>query len=312
MKRFILFTFVMLLLTGISNGQKIDWINFEWEKGNIGSQYFDKLAILIPIQVEGLPYKFNAQFDLGAPVTMFYGQSFAPVLSAHETLKNKIDTSITVWLQSTKNPVIKDVGLSLNNISFGRRDVALFKDYGDTLTADSLKTNTTKHIGTIGADLFNDKVLIIDYPRNRMAVVDQVFGEFMRAEFLPMKVDDGRIKIPFSIGGNTHYVMFDTGSSIFELTTDEENLKYCIKADAPIIDTIQVSSWGSLSYMYGREINNLAVGGKSFPKAKVYESKGEDRFIFHNNEKIIGITGNSLFINNTLIIDYKNRRFGIL
>jgi hypothetical protein len=64
--------------------------------------------------------------------------------------------------------------------------------------------------------------------------------------------------------------------------------------------------------MYGRRINNLKVGDQSFPDAKVYESTGQAWVQFHGKENIIGETGNALFLKNILIIDYKNKRFGIV
>jgi hypothetical protein len=243
---------------------------------------------------------------------MVYGNSFAPVLDNHPQLKNKIDTTSVVWIQSTKNPVIKNISLKLDKVSFGKRNIVLFRNYGDTLTTDSLKSNSVKHVGTIGADLFQDKVLIIDYPGKRLTVAEEVPKLYGNVKFQSMKIDGGRIKIPFTIADSAYYVMFDTGSSIFELVTDEENLKHCIAAESPILDSLPITSWGILHYVYGRRINNLKVGTKLFPDAKVYESKGDDWVRFHKSENIIGETGNALFLNNIVIIDYKNHRFGVL
>jgi hypothetical protein len=233
-------------------------------------------------------------------------------MEQHPELQKKVDTTAFIWLQSTKNPLLRNVDLTLDHVSFGKRDIALFKNFGDSLSLDSLKTNSVKEIGTIGPDLFAGRILIIDYPKQQIAVTDELPALYSRAYFQPMKVDNGRVKIPMSIDGSVYDVMFDTGSSIFELTADSESIKHCIKPDSPVVDSIQISSWGVKHYMYGRRINNLKVGDHSFPDAKVYESTGQAWVQFHGKENIIGETGNALFLKNILIIDYKNKRFGIL
>lgn len=306
------FTILISFTFVIVNGQNLQWIKFEWHGDSIGQKYFDKLSILIPFQIDNLPYKFNAQFDLGAVTTMLYGNSISPFLKLNPSLNSKIDTSSQVLIQGQKNPLLKDVELKLDNMSFGKRNIALFKGYGDTLTIDSINTNTVKHIGTIAPDLFKDHILIIDYPNKRIALTEELPKSFNKATFQKMEVHNGRIKIPFTVADSTHNVMFDTGSSIFELITDEENLKRIAKPNSPVLDSLQISSWGQYHYVNSRAINNLKVGSKSFPNAKVYLWKGRDYLQFNKKENIIGATGNALFLNNTIIIDYKTKRFGIL
>jgi hypothetical protein len=60
-------TFIIaLLLFSISTfAQKLEWIPFKWVGENLSGKYFDKVAMVIPVTIDDLPYKFNMQFDLG-------------------------------------------------------------------------------------------------------------------------------------------------------------------------------------------------------------------------------------------------------
>ena len=49
-----------------------NWIPFQWHGDSIGNKYFDKLAIVVPVKIDNLPYNFGMQLDLGAVETMFY------------------------------------------------------------------------------------------------------------------------------------------------------------------------------------------------------------------------------------------------
>ena len=97
------------------------------------------------------------------------------------------------------------------------------------------------------------------------------------------------------------------------MITDSENAKKCFLPNTPISDSLKISSWGNFFYVYGKPFNRtFKFGKKTFANAKVYFSKDENMETFHREEKIIGITGNALFLNNMVIIDYKRKKFGVL
>ena len=75
-----------LIISSLSYGQKLNWIPFEWVSDSISGKYFDKLAINIPVSIDGLPHKFNMQFDLGAVTTVIYGNSIAKYLDKYSGL----------------------------------------------------------------------------------------------------------------------------------------------------------------------------------------------------------------------------------
>lgn len=173
--RFLLVPLVVILLAMIPKSAEaqsdrfmtddtLPWIHFSWSSGNLGGRLIEKTAMIVPLKIEELPYAFEAQFDLGACSTMIYGKAFAPYLAMASDIREKIDTTQTVFLQGASYPCFADLSIQLDGVEFPNRRVVFFEDFGTEMTKDSLCTSTIKHIGTIAADLFEGKILIIDYP----------------------------------------------------------------------------------------------------------------------------------------------------
>lgn len=300
----------LFLITNTLSAQKQNWIPFKWVGDSVAGKYFDKLAMTVPVGIENLPYKFEMQLDLGAVTTNVYGNTIRPYLDKHQFLQAKLDTNLVFWIQGQKNYMLKNVDLKLGNVVFQKIQVGLFKNYGDSLTSDSIKTPTVKHIGTIAPDLFKNKILIIDYPHKKLCIVDKLPSKYLKSSFIGYKERYGRIFVPFLINGQLQDLLFDTGSSIFELLTTEQNAN---AIGEPIIsDSLKISSWGEYYMVYGKNVKcDIKLGNKNLNRATVYYDKVKKLDKFYTDEKIWGITGNAYFLNNTIIIDYKNKKFGI-
>jgi hypothetical protein len=104
--------------------------------------------------------------------------------------------------------------------------------------------------------------------------------------------------------------MFDTGSSLFALITTTEKANEI--SSKPITDSLKISSWGEYYMVYGQTIKSkIMFGQKQLNKAVVYFDNRQNNSNFYKEEEIWGITGNAYFLNNVVIIDYKNKRFGV-
>jgi hypothetical protein len=306
---------VVLFCLGLSPaavcGQALRWLPFNWETATLSGRHFDKVAITVPVTIDNLPHKFNMQLDLGAVTTVVYGNTIAPYLEKYPALKAKIDTTRTFRIQSQKNVKLAGVALALGGVQFGLHDVGYFKNYGDSLTATALARQEEVHVGTIAPDLFLGKVLIIDYPRKRLCVSDKVPAQFARAAFQPFKLKDGRIKIPLRINSKSQDLLFDTGASLFALSTTEAQA--LAATTGPVQDSLKISSWGEYYYVYGRQLKgSVAFGSKRLPTTLAFYDKKNRYTKFFEEESIWGMTGNAYFLNNTVIIDYKNHVFGVL
>jgi hypothetical protein len=288
-----------------------EWIAFQWEGAALGKVYYDKAFMNIPFQIDSLPDRFKVQFDLGATQSMVYGKAMAPYLRAYPELAAKLDTLHKPYrIQSSQNGSFKNVTILLDKTSFSLKELMYFKDFGETLTEDSVNSTDEKHVGTLGASFFKNKILIIDYPKQRLLVVDSLDLETeKRFDFLKCRIEKGRVKIPFSIDSNTYWVLYDTGSSVFPLVTNKKYFKKL--TSTTITDTLAVSSWGKSFPALGSETKEpIKLGSTVFPKTKVYMMPNFKKFF--REEKVIGLTGNALFLESVVAVDFKNGKFGIL
>lgn len=292
----------------------LSWIHFDWQSEDLDGRTFDKAGIMLPIKIAGIPYAFKAQFDLGAPTSMLYGNALAPYLDKFPALKNKIDTTSKVWIESQERLTFKDLDLQLDKINFPGKRLGYFNGFGDTLTVDSIHTSTVKLIGTIGSDIYKEKVLIIDFPHQRICITESVPTAYLKASFVPCAMGNGLLRLPFTFNDQKVDVLFDTGSSIFSLITIPKNLSMVAAPDAPIVDSLTINSWQTKRLLHSKDITaTVKLGTRTMGKAQVcYENGGNWLEEFFEREKLWGITGNAYFLHNTVIIDYKNNRFGVL
>jgi hypothetical protein len=305
-----LVTFFFLLLTSSAFGQQLPWIPFNWEGGTLAGRRFDKVAITVPVTLDNLPHKFKMQLDLGAKTTHVYGNPITPYLANYPALNAQLDTTRTFYMEGQKNPVLTGVNLKLGTVDFGPRNLGYFKNFGTKLTAKTLTNKAEVHVGTIAPDLFQNRVLIIDYPHRRLCVVDKVPAAYAKASFQPFRLKDGRIKIPLRINGQLEDLLFDTGSSLFALLTTRQ--RAAALAPGAVQDSIKTSSWGEYYYVYGRRPTGaIHFGTKQLPEALVFADNIHKFDKLYEEESVWGITGNAYFLHNTVIIDYQNHVFGV-
>ena len=308
MKHFL--TVLLFAVTTAAFGQQLPWIPFTWESGTLGGRHFDKVAMMVPVALDNLPHKMQMQLDLGAVTTIVYGKSLAPYLANQPALHAKLDSTRTFNIEGQKNSMLVGVDLRLGKVDFGPRDLGFFKNFGDSPTTKTRAAKGAVNVGTIAPDLFQNQVLIIDYPHKRLCVTDKVPTRYAGAAFQPFKLRKGRIKIPLQINGKTEDLLFDTGSSLFALLTTRQ--RALAATTGAIEDSVKTSTWGKHYYVYGRRPNSDIYFGKQLLTSTLIFADNLQKFDeFYAQENIWGITGNAYFLHNTVIIDYKNHVFGV-
>lgn len=297
---------ILLIFTSFSQKQPLQWIPFIWEGDTISGKYIEKAYLYVPVKIDDLPHDFTMQFDLGTFGTQFYENAINPYLEEYPSLRDKM-TSI----EDIKNILLKNVNLKMGTVEFNGIDVWNRKDFGDKIHKDSIHSKTSKHIGTIAPDIFQNKILIIDYKSCKFAVSDNLPDEYKDLPAAAFEIEDGIIKLPFRINGKDHRLMFDTGSSPFQLATSKER---ALEISNPII-TDSLSGllwWGNEITFYGLEVNApIEFGGKAFKNGRVYYCKNGDWDEIYESQHIWGITGNAYFFDSVVIIDYKNKLFRV-
>lgn len=308
-------TLLFLLLGTILYGQrKSDWIKFNWHGDSIYGKYYEKVAITIPLKIDNLPYNFCSQFDMGATKTVLYGVSLKPFLSTNNNLLQKLDTSIApYYLNGHKGSFLTNVNLKLYNTLFPKTSIVYVPDLGDPISKDSINTAAEKLIGTIGVDLFQNKILVLDFKNNRLCTYTKLPTKYANAVFENAIIRKGRIKLPLKIGDKIVYVMFDTGSCIGDLLLDKQTINEVADILTPKEEFLNGNTWGENVAYYNKKIKYPIYFNKI--KLNIYNAQFSDldRDIqFDKEEKIIGTLGPVIFSNNIVIVDYINNRFGIL
>jgi hypothetical protein len=323
-KKIVFFFISGFILTGIlftacksskKEFEEINWANFEWAGDSLGNRYFDKVAMFIPVNFKGVPHNFLAQLDLGSDVSIVYGNSFKAYLSTYPEFGRKLDTILSeIAIGKENQGEIKDIELSLDSFLTQLKSVVYYKKFGSETPIDSIKSLSKKHIGIIGADIVKDKVLLIDYKNNRIAIVDSLTPkQITKFDFADCKIKNGRIKLPLLVSGTTQWYMFETGSSIFPIVTDESNWKNI--ANVSKKETIQISSAGKSYNITGAETNKDIYFDKiKLPKTQAYvmpvNLNGYTEMF--KQEEVTGTIGNAYFFNTIVAIDFKQSKFGIL
>lgn len=293
---------------------KSNWIHFDWHGETIFGTYYPKVAMSIPLKIEKLPYNFCGQLDLGATTTLLYENSFKAYLQKHPSVLQKIDSSIAPhYVNGRKSFFFNNFVLQLDQTLYLNQKIALVPNYGDEIPVDSVNTQSQKLIGTIAPDLFQGKILVIDFRANKLTTFDQLPKQFAKANFVPAMIRKGRVKIPFVIGDSTWYVLFDTGNCLGDLLLDKETIKLFTRQDEAPQEFLNGTTWGQPVIYYTKQLTKaIYFNGKNLALKKAQFSDQDSDVQFNKEEKIIGLIGPVLFADKVVIIDYKNNRFGVL
>lgn len=292
-----------------SNSNKISelsWSRFYWTNRNIDGINYEKTSMRIIGKISDTNSLINFQFDLGSDLTMIYENSFKSLFENNQKLKNRIEilkNSAQFW---NSNKVYRNFKFEFGEFIATNEKLYVEKNYGNEISKKGINQVEQINIGTIGADFFQNKILIIDYPNQRFSICDTIPKEF-ETEFIKIELDKfGRVILPMKLNNKNYKILFDNGSSMFELIATEKNIsKFTTNKK---VDSIKVSSWGKEHYMSSKMITNeIELGGKKFSNVKIYENQSG----LGIDKKTDGSAGNKLFWNNTIIIDFKNKLFGV-
>ncbi len=286
------------------NKTEISWTKFTWTNQTLSGKYYEKTAMLIPCKIEGIENNLTFQFDLGSGYTGIYENTYSSLYSVNPELKTKIKRLKGKTQFWNKNKYFENLKLQFGNYTATNKVAYVFKDYGSKIK--DINIEDTIHLGTIGADIFRNKVLIIDYPNKQFAICEKT-PENYKENLIDMELDkNGKVILPMKIHSKNYKIMFDNGSSLFPLITSAKNISNF--SNSPDIDTIQISSWGKTHGVTGKIIKDtFQLAGQNYANVKVYANHS-GLGIAKNTD---GMVGNALFWDNTIIIDFKNKKFGI-
>ncbi len=282
------------------NQNEISWMKFKWIDKELNGRQFYKTAMFIPCKVEGIPNVVTFQFDLGADLSGVYEKNFSSFYNLNPNLKASVKK-----IAFRNKKYHENLKIQFGDYIATTKSSFIYSNYGEVV--EDFKPTDTIHLGTIGADMFKEKVLIIDYPNQKFAICDKIPEKYNNPFFCDIKLDGrNRALLPMTLKNKNYKVLFDNGSSMFPLLINAENISEFTQSED--IDTIQSSSFGIIHNVTGKQLNeNFTLGGQNFIGTTIYSDHRKKQA---KNEWDL-IAGNVLFWDKTIIIDFKNKKFGV-
>jgi hypothetical protein len=282
------------------------WIPFAWDSLVSGDRIFPRASMSVPATIGGSSRRYLLQLDLGSNVSFLDGMTVARIPELAARLAGAKAWYI-VW---NHEKVFNDLPIRLGDSVDLRANYLTLQSNLGYAEDEEIDTAAPLPIGTLGADLVRGKVIVIDYPRQRFRIADTIPAD-LHAQFSNIEITpDGFAVIPFTIGDTTYRALFDTGSSLFALMTTPSGMQRIARGG--MADTLKINAFGNTLDLVGRPVaGELRFAGQSFSDLRVYARADADNERFFRGQKIDAITGNALFWDHVIVIDFRNGRFGM-
>lgn len=250
-------------------------------------------ALLLPVKLDGIADTFYMQLDLGSPSTVFYGNAIRSVLE-----QRRAGFAIGHGARQLGLGFSID-GLRIRSGSFGLLDYGSKVEFGNPAAANI--------IGTIGTDLLEKRILVLDFKRGTTAFLQEV----PEAGFSGFKFTKRRVLIPARIAGRDGMFLYDSGSSGYALLTSKQEWDR-LRTPGGAIKVDTGNSWGrALKVMTAPAAQTLALSNATLRLSEVTYVEGTSRMQewLMRSSGMQGMLGNKLFLGHTLTLDAKRERF---
>ncbi|KMQ64193.1 hypothetical protein ACM39_16850 [Chryseobacterium sp. FH2] len=271
-----------LKVSGVSGNIKLVWIS----DGN--NPYS---ALLLPVQLKGIDKQFYMQLDSGSPTTVFYKNSLLSIQERFSLAKN-----------------VKEIfsSFQLGKMHISSPDFGMI-DYGNRIDLENPETKNI--IGTIGSDLMEKRIIILNFKDTIASFTDKINEKgWSTFEFKKRK-----ILLPAKIGNENLKLMYDSGTSGYELVIHKESWsQYRISKSNIKIE--KGNAWGkSLTIKSSPAHQEISFGNSALKLSEVTYIEGTSKMqnFLMKSAGMQGMLGNKIFLNHSLILDCKNQKFKV-
>jgi hypothetical protein len=305
-----LFLFLLFIVTGsyaqpLAPNQLVlpegnQTIPFAWKADSLNGKWDQHTAMLIPVKLPNCPKQFYMQFDLGAPSSLLYRNKLKDISARYPG---------SVQLNDTAS-MLKAFSFRAGKVNILAKEIMVKQFSQSRLNWDK---NSVEVIGTIGSDLIDDRTVMINYPRQQISLSTQrpVTPDLQLTDFIFARRS---ILLPAIIRGKKKMLYFDTGSSAFELLTDKETAE-SLAAPGAVAAKYPVRSWDKIMTANTLATNDsIEIAQLKIPLAATTYMEGFSNSQVSQMMKmgIGGMTGNKLFLDYILVLDTRNKKFGLM
>jgi hypothetical protein len=260
-------------------------------------------ALLVPVRLPNCPRTLYLQLDTGAPYTLLYAHQLE-VLRRHYPV-------LSAALQAPQDTV-RNFRFSLGGAPVTMRQARVLAQGRPALPADTLAPYV---IGTLGTDVLEGRVLVLDYARNQFTLDQQVPDSLARrAEFGPLAFTNRRVLLDAGLQQKQQQLLFDSGSSANSLITSQNIWSELAVPGAPTRTTAS-NSWGKKLLVHtAPTAAQIRFGAIEAPLRTVTYIEGMNLMqqTLMRFSGMAGMLGNEPFLGTTLILDVKGGRYGVV
>ncbi len=184
----------------------------------------------------------------------------------------------------------------------------IFKTKKDT-EKDSIKI-----IGTIGADILEDRKTIINFKENQVVFnLNQVPKDFQN-NLIDFKFKKRKIIINGNLKGKERKFLYDSGTSAYELLTYKEEWQI-LKSKRSKVKIEKAKSWNDVLTTYTADCNEkIKFKNQLIPVKQVTYVEGfsNAQFSLMKFSGMTGMLGNKIFLKNSIFINCIDNKIGII
>lgn len=269
-----------------------NYLTLEGESGKIPITWLgtNKNTLLLPVHFPRDTTKYYMQFDTGSPYTLFYSHS---IKQLKEITSYNERSKTSFYLGNTK--ITSDRFKIINN------------------EKKSNKNDSIQIIGTLGADLLEDKKTLINLKKNH--IIFNLLKE--PAEFKNKLIDftfkKRKIIIQGVLKGKEEKFLYDSGTSAYELLTNKE-VWNDLKLPKSKVTIEKAQSWQNILTVYTVKCNNtIEINDKELLLHEVTYVEGfsQTQYFLMKFSEMTGMLGNKIFLKNHMYLDCSKNKIGI-
>jgi hypothetical protein len=258
----------------------------------------DIAAMLLPVTIQGVAVPLYMQLDCGSPNTIFYSRAL-----------ESIALNFPDAIQYSDSLQQASLAYSLGNLLISSPSFDVL-EYGKSINL----TDSVNIIGTIGADLLEKRISIMDFRNNICSFTTELPASINKNLLQPLKFTKRKIILPGRVNGKEFEFLFDSGTSAYSLITNQEKYEEYAKAGSEEVLT-KANSWGKTLTVHTKQSDKaIHFGPSQVPLKDVTFIEGTT-FIQNTLMRFSGMDGmigNKLFEDKVVVLDCKNEKFAII
>lgn len=257
----------------------------------------------VPVRLEGIEKEFKMQFDLGLDVSVVYSGALKSISKEYSNIQDQV-------FKREDYKILKS-RLCFSNTQIGIDSLFIFEEYDEEVDFKDLN-----NIGSVGLNQFKGRILLINYKELYLQVYNDIKQlEIEKFDLSPLEITNNKLIVKLKAGSEVADFLFDTGNGVPLLTVNKNFFDQQTANQKELRDTITGNSWGETISLFGaKQQKVIGLGNTNLETGdnRMYYTEATRIVDLYKDLKIEHSIGNNLFMDKTIVFDFKNNQFGIM